>query len=223
MKNPPGQNHTRGLLVVATPIEAEALGAHHGIVAWHRTRLNDRADIVIAGIGKANAAGASAHAATPDTPFILSIGVAGALPDSRLDLGDIVLATQCVYADEGLETPTGYQTCSEMGFPIGIDESDIALPDQTLVDALSPIAAHLGVIATVSTCSGTDEAATRVVERTGAVAEAMEGAAVVHTARRLGLPAAELRVISNTTGDRDRQRWDLPGALARLADVIGSI
>ena len=45
----------------------------------------------------------------------------------------------------------------------------------------------------------------------------MEGAAVVHAARRLHLPAIELRTISNTTGDRDRQHWDLPGALDAMA------
>ena len=66
-----------------------------------------------------------------------------------------------------------------------------------------------------------------VARRTRAVAEAMEGAAVGFTARRLGLatgsaPAfAELRVISNTTGDRSRQVWDLPRALSRL-EQLGS-
>ena len=61
----------------------------------------------------------------------------------------------------------------------------------------------------------------RPAARTKAVAEAMEGAAVVHAARRLGVPAIELRVISNTTGDRDNQKWDLAGALAALGRSLG--
>jgi futalosine hydrolase len=51
----------------------------------------------------------------------------------------------------------------------------------------------------------------------------MEGAAVALAAVRLGLAFGELRVISNTTGDRARQQWDLKGALARLTDVIGRL
>jgi futalosine hydrolase len=49
----------------------------------------------------------------------------------------------------------------------------------------------------------------------------MEGAAVVHAARRLGVSAIELRVISNTTGDRDNQEWDLAGAMAALGRSVG--
>ncbi len=48
----------------------------------------------------------------------------------------------------------------------------------------------------------------------------MEGAAVVHAARRLHAPAIEIRVVSNTTGDRERQRWDLPAALRELSAAM---
>lgn len=223
MKKPRPETRTRGLVVVATPIEAQAIGAPNEIVAWRSTRLNDQCDIVIAGIGKANAAAATVHAATPDTPFVLSTGLCGALPGSGLAITDTILATRSIYADEGLLTPDGFQTCAEMGFPIGQDGTDIALPDAQLMDRLSPLADHAGPIATVSTCSGTDTGAAHVVRRTRALAEAMEGAAVLHAAHRLGLPAAELRVVSNTTGDRAAQQWDIRAALARLGEVIGSI
>jgi futalosine hydrolase len=51
----------------------------------------------------------------------------------------------------------------------------------------------------------------------------MEGAAIAHIATRLGIPCGELRVVSNTCGDRQRQRWDLAGALAKLEAVIGRL
>ena len=73
---------------------------------------------------------------------------------------------------------------------------------------------------TVATCSGSDAAAAEVARRTGAIAEAMEGAAVVHAARRLATPAIELRAISNTTGDRAAQVWDLPSALQSLGRAM---
>jgi nucleoside phosphorylase len=59
--------------------------------------------------------------------------------------------------------------------------------------------------------------------RTGALAEAMEGAAVGMVAARLGVAFAEVRVISNNTGDRGGQAWDLPGALAGLTRLIGRL
>ena len=51
----------------------------------------------------------------------------------------------------------------------------------------------------------------------------MEGAAVVHAARRLDVPAIEVRAISNTTGDRDRQQWDIAAALTALGDQLPDI
>jgi futalosine hydrolase len=50
----------------------------------------------------------------------------------------------------------------------------------------------------------------------------MEGAAAVHAARRLGVAGIELRTVSNTTGDRDRQAWDLGRALAALGESVRS-
>ena len=46
--------------------------------------------------------------------------------------------------------------------------------------------------------------------------KAMEGAAVVHAALRLGLPGGEVRVISNSTGDRAKQQWDIARAFAAM-------
>ena len=61
--------------------------------------------------------------------------------------------------------------------------------------------------------------------RTGAIAEAMEGGAVGVSAARVGggVWFSELRVISNTTGDRAGQRWDLSRALARLSETAGRL
>ncbi|HCT45637.1 MAG TPA: hypothetical protein DF699_10535 [Phycisphaerales bacterium] len=90
---------------------------------------------------------------------------------------------------------------------------------------LEPFCTRTGPIATVSWCSGSDACAQGVVERTGAICEAMEGAAVALAARRIdpGIATAELRVISNTTGDRSSQRWALDDSLRSLRAVLGRI
>jgi len=77
----------------------------------------------------------------------------------------------------------------------------------------------------VSWCSGDDGCAEGVVARTGAVAEAMEGASVALAAQLVDstIRTSELRVISNTTGNRDKQVWDLDASLKALTQVIGSL
>jgi futalosine hydrolase len=208
----------RVLVVTAVPAEAEAIGS-----------LRDAA-VIVGGIGRTNAAAATTEAilrgaeAQPGGHVgafgaVISAGVAGSLPDSGLALGEAIVASSCIYAEEGLATPAGFLDMTGLGFSLGDFEGNTVPVDERLLQRLDR-RYRAGPIATVATCSGTDAAAREVVRRTGAIAEVMEGAAVVHAARRLGVAANELRVISNTTGDRDRQQWDLPGALKVLGSEV---
>jgi futalosine hydrolase len=204
----------RVLVMTSVPAEAEAIGS-----------LRDAA-VIVGGIGRTNAAAAtteailrSAEAHGAGFGAVISAGVAGSLPDSALALGEAVVASSCIYAEEGLAAPAGFLDMTGLGFSLGDFEGNTVPVDERLLQRLER-RYRAGPIATVATCSGTDASAREVVRRTGAIAEAMEGAAVVHAARRLGVAAIELRVISNTTGDRDRQQWDLPGALKVLGAEV---
>jgi futalosine hydrolase len=197
------------LVVTAVDEEARAIGPLDGAV------------IVVGGIGRTNAAAATTQGLLRREAFdaVLSAGVAGALPGSELEIGAVVAASACIYVEEGLATPGGFADVEAMGLALGDFAGNRVPVDDDLLEVLAgrfPV----GPVATVATCSGTDEAAAEVVRRTGAVAEAMEGAAVVHAARRLGVPAIELRAISNRTGRRDRQGWNLDAALAALGPAV---
>ena len=115
--------------------------------------------------------------------------------------------------------PLGFGAITAMVCALGDLGGNVGPVD---TDARARLGVHFrrGPIATVATCSGSDEAAREVVQRTGAVAEAMEGAAVVHAAHRLGVGPIELRTISNTTGDRQQQVWRLDDALAALGSAV---
>lgn len=199
----------RVLIVTAVQIEADTIGPI------------ENAQIIVSGIGRTNAAAATTEAIIKDGPFdyVLSAGLAGSLPGGELEIGDIVVASVCVYVEEGLHTPDGFQDMAGLGFSLGSFEGNAVPVDPNMLVVLDALF-RTGPIATVATCSGTDEAAREVVRRTGAIAEAMEGAAVVHAADRLGIPAGELRAISNTTGDRNNQRWDLPLGLSALGNAV---
>lgn len=212
------------LLAVAAEGEARAVMKAFGRLelpaAWAAAPLSPGVDLVMTGVGKANAAGAVARVLDPRRHgAALSVGVAGSYGGPALR--SVVVASACAYADEGVRTPEGFTDLSQLGFPpAGLPGMEFPA-DPALLEALRPLADSVGVIATVSTCSGTDALAREAAARTGAIAEAMEGAAVAHAAFRLGVPAGELRVISNTCGDRARQVWDIPGALSALTGIIG--
>jgi futalosine hydrolase len=228
------------LILVAAPKEFDAVlrglgGSTTGTPSLRDWRIHEAAegvDLVLAGVGKANAAAAVAR--TFDATRhgrVLNLGVAGALPGGGLAMGDAVIATHCAYADEGSENPPpeGFVTIARMGFgPLagicgpGSGMDTVVVPCAPL--ELAPLSAGRiarGMIATVSTCSGTDALAAEIVRRTGAIAEDMESAAIGFAVARLApwMPFSTVRVISNSTGDRFKQTWNLTRALDRLAEV----
>ncbi len=228
------------LFVVAAPAEGHAVARAFDLswctgeeacpVLWRAVALAPGVEMVVAGVGKANAAAAVARVFDPARhAVVVNIGLAGALPRSGLDLLDLVVADPSVYADEGVRTPDRFIDIARCGFAPnqGVGNPSVAVPpDSALRDRLAArLKARVGPVATVSTCSGRNGLALRVAAGTGAIAEVMEGAAVGFTMMRLAREAgtcpafAEVRVISNTTGNRSRQRWDLDGALARVSEV----
>ena len=219
------------LLVVAAENEATAVAGlfettnPRDALSGPITRLSRSVWVLQTGIGKANAASAVARVlATHDVKRAINLGIAGALPGSGLELGQAVIASRSVFADEGVDTPNGFLDCRAMGFPIHEDDDGAGLsPDSELLQRLLSLDLNEFVVATVSTCSGRDDLATRIRRRTGAGAEAMEGAAVMLACKHAGVPAAEIRVISNTTGDRESQQWDIGPSLKRLGELAQQI
>jgi len=226
----------RVLVVVAAEVEARAVMAAfdrplHATAGrlWSMAELDGRWSLLVTGIGKVNAAGALVQALSAPRGYqlVINVGLAGSLPAgqrrARLEIGQAVVADPSVYADEGVETETTFIQCADLGFPIGGSVfSGPQVPVETRFAAIDATADACGPIATVSTCSGTDARAEAVAARTGALAEAMEGASCAHVCAVLGVAFAEVRAISNTTGDRARQRWDVPRALARMTDLVRS-
>jgi len=213
----------RDLLVVAST-EREAAGFRVAGIP-----------VVVSGVGRVNAAIATTLALASrgkasSTPIVISAGIAGSLPDADGSagpgIGTVVIGAAAHAAEEGIMTPDGFRTIGELGFPIArfAPDNRIEADPGALAAVRRAIpSAVVADIATVATCSGTDDLAREIVRRTAAVAEAMEGAGVLHAARLLGAPAVEIRVVSNTTGDRDRQEWRLDEAFDRLHDVAGRL
>jgi futalosine hydrolase len=219
------------LVAVAAPVEAEAVLAGLGCVGspalrpWEPVPVGERLHVVLTGVGKANAAGAAAAAlSTGRYGALCVVGLAGALPvPSPARVGQTVLAEACILADDGIELAEGYRSQGELGFPAHETHGQTLPADGVLLSALAPLADRTGACATVSSASGTDARARLLAERTGALVEDMESAAAALACARLGVPFACVRVVSNRTGERSGQGWDLPGALGALRRLASGL
>lgn len=178
------------------------------------------ADVTVAvvGVGPAEAA-ARTSAALAAAPYdlVLNAGVGGGF--APLAPGDIAVASAVVFADLGAETADGFAPVSSLGF--GGERYDV--PAKLAVELADRTGGHLGTILTVATVTGTAGTARALARRhPDAVAEGMEGAGVAAAANAHRVPMAELRAVSNAVGPRDREAWDLPGALAALGGAVAA-
>jgi futalosine hydrolase len=151
------------------------------------------AQTLCCGIGPVEAAAATARALAASRPdAVLHIGIAGA---RTLAPPALVVGSAAVYED-----PRGPLVPARVA------------PDATLlarVRAALPDA-HVLPIGTSAHVGGTS----------ACEVEAMEGFAVLRACELAGVPAVELRAVSNAIDEPDRAQWRIDDALAALADAL---
>lgn len=176
------------------------------------------------GIGKANAAAAATSLIERHRPELVVItGCGGAYPGSGLSVGDLAVASDEIFGDEGVLAPSGWMDLKQMGLSLFSEEgrswhNSIPLARHEAEKAMQLADSHglqlvRGRFVTVSSCSGTKARGLELARRYQAVCENMEGAAIALTALRYGVPCLEIRGISNLVEDRDMARWDIGRAV----------
>ena len=155
------------------------------------------ARVAVCGIGPVEAAVATARELAGDRPdAVLQVGIAGA---RSLPHGSLVLGSESVYCDvldPAARLPRVERVEPDPGLLAGARR---ALPD-----------AHVLPIGTSARVGGAPMCEV----------EAMEGFAVLRAAALAGVPALELRSISNTVAEQDRGRWRIDEALAALGAAL---
>jgi futalosine hydrolase len=105
--------------------------------------------------------------------------------------------------------------------------SDVIDPGSTFprVDRVQPDAALLARVRAALPDARVLPIATsgRVSGGSGCDVEAMEGFGVLRACMLAGVPAVELRAISNDVGEGDRAKWRFDEALALLADAVARV
>lgn len=167
------------------------------LVAATEIELCER-DGLVCGVGPVEAAASTARALAAERPdAVVHVGVAGA---RGITPGALVVGSESVYCDIAAEIPV----------------IDRVAPDSTLlatVRAVLPNALALP-IGTSAAVGGTD---------TGLRVEAMEGFGVLRACAQAGVPAVEIRAISNEITEADRGRWRIGRALEALADALPEV
>lgn len=171
------------------------------VVAATRRELPGVAGVetLVCGVGPVDAATATSwflagRTAERKNLFLLHVGLAGA---HGIEPPALVLGSESVYSDV-VDPGSSFPRVER----IEPDPGMLALARETLPEA------HVLPIAT----SG------RVTGGTGCAVEAMEGFGVLRACAIAGVPAVELRAISNDVNERDRSRWRFDDALALLRD-----
>jgi nucleoside phosphorylase len=155
------------------------------------------ARVAVCGIGPVEAALAAAAAIAEERPAaVLQIGIAGArsLPNGPLALGSE--AVYCDVLDPNARIPRVERVSAGPGL---LAAAQRALPH-----------AHVLPIGTSARVGGGE----------GCEVEAMEGFAVLRAASLAGVPALEVRAVSNAVAEADRGRWQIDEALAVLAEAL---
>jgi len=146
------------------------------------------------GVGPVEAAATTARRLALDPPgAVLHVGIAGA---RGITPGGLVIGSEALYSDISAEVPVVNRL----------------QPDAQLLDAL-----RQAVPEALSLPIGTSAA---VGGATDVRVEGMEGFAVLRACALVGVPAIEVRAISNEISEGDRSRWRIGRALEALADAL---
>ena len=158
------------------------------------------AETLVCGVGPVDAAAATARALAERRPdAVLHIGLAGA---RGIEPPTLVLGSESVYSDV-IDVGSTFPRVERVQPDVALlARVRVALPDAIVL----PIAT-----------SG------RVAGGSGCDVEAMEGFGVLRACALAGVPAVELRAISNDIGEADRAKWRFDDALAALADAVARV
>ena len=166
------------------------------------------ADVVVvqSGIGKVNAGICVQILADRfGVGRVINTGVAGSL-DSSIDVGDLVVSTDCVMHDFSVE-PLGYAPgqvpgLDTLAFPA--DEGMRAGVVAAAAEVAPDIHVFEGRVASGDQFISTDEQREHIVSTFGGRCCEMEGCAIAQAAYLNGLPFVVVRAISDKPGSKDQ-------------------
>lgn len=178
-------------------------------------RPQPHVELLVTGVGPVEAAAAVSRALAQSTyDLVVSAGIGGAF-EGMAEIGEGV-----VVADEMLELDL--ETGAPIALPDGAAVVNRATSDLTLVDRLVELGYRAVRGITVHRVTATDGSAARLAAF-GVGIETMEGFAVLRAAEIAGVPAVEVRGISNIVCDRKNSRWDFAAGAQGVQQILTAL
>ena len=192
------------LVVCALPQELRGLRAREGV------------ELFACGVGPVEAAAAVARKLARETYVaVVNAGIAGAFRGSAR-VGDARLVVDEALAGLGLEGG------GDFSLPGGATLVDGVSSDRALVRSCPDSFARARGV-TVAQVTTTDATAHALRARYAADVESMEGFAVLRAAGLAGVPALEVRGISNYVGARANAEWDFAAGARATVRALESV
>jgi futalosine hydrolase len=178
-------------------------------------RPQPHVEMLVTGVGVVEAAAAVSRALAQSTyDLVISAGIAGAF-EGAAELGEGV-----VVADDLLQLEL--ETGAPIALPEGLRVIDRAGSDLVLVDRLVELGFRSVRGVTVTRVTATDDTADTLAAL-GVGVESMEGFAVLRAAEIAGVPAIEVRGISNIVCERSRSRWDFGAGVRGVEKILNAL
>ncbi len=186
---------------------------------YHKGILNGGNVVVVqAGVGKVNAASCAQTLIDTFHPdYLMNTGIAGSL-NAKIDIGDVVLATDAVQHDLEVEA-FGYPVGQVPGMDVFSFEADESLRKMAkeACEKVNPdIKVFEGRIVTGDQFVASKEKKQWLVDTFGGLCTEMEGGAIAHVAYLNQIPFLILRVISDKADDS--AEMDYPTFELKAAD-----
>jgi futalosine hydrolase len=167
--------------------------------------------LLITGVGMtATAFALGRHLANNRYDLAINVGIAGSF-DRNIPLGEVVEVVQDTFTELGAEDDNRFITLDALGFGQTVYKTSARVADFYTGQTLWPVTA-----ATVNTVHGSTTSIEQLHRRATPQLESMEGAAFFYACEQAGVPALQIRAVSNYVEKRNRDAWKIGLAVKNL-------
>lgn len=145
---------------------------------------------------------------------VINVGICGAFPNRGLSLLDVVNVSSDKVGDLGCEERDGSH--SFWGKDVSCAKESLA--PAVIQKAIENLPKVKGI--TVNCCTGTEATALERVRNMDCDVESMEGAACLSVCEKFGIPAFQIRAVSNIASARDKSLWKVDEALQKIREFL---
>jgi futalosine hydrolase len=143
--------------------------------------------------------------------LLVNIGIAGSF-HKNIPLGSIVRVKEDCFCELGAQNNDEFLTLEDLD--LGVIRFKENSKGLNSVSSLNKLQAVNGI--TVNRVHGKESSIKKVIKQFSPDVESMEGASIFYIAQQEGIPALQIRSISNIVEKRNRENWDIPLAIKNL-------